>query len=89
MALGAGLGQVWRWVLAHGLAPAAAGLAVGLGLFAGLARFLTGFIYGVEVLDGPTLVTVSALTLLVAAAACVWPARRATRVDPMAVLRYE
>jgi predicted permease len=66
-------------------------LGIGAGVLGALAasRILTGFLYGVSPVDPATYVTVPALLLAVAAAAAWLPARRAARVDPVAVLRAE
>jgi putative ABC transport system permease protein len=89
MALGAQRGEVLRLVLRHGLLLAGIALAIGLPLSLGLSRLLTGLVYGVSVADPATFGAVSALLLLVAVAACYFPARRAMRVDPVIALRYE
>ena len=89
LALGAEARGVFVLVVRDGMLLVAAGLV--LGLVGGLAatRSLTTFLYGVSTTDVPTF-TVSALVLVaVALAACVIPAGRAMRVDPITVLRYE
>lgn len=89
MALGAQAGEVVRMVLRQGMTLAALGIAGGLLAALALTRFLTGLLYGVSAYDP---VTFGAVTLLLAAVAmltCWLPARRATRVDPMVVLRSE
>jgi putative ABC transport system permease protein len=67
----------------------ALGLAVGLGACAALARGMKSLVYGVHPMDPLTLVSVAALRSLVAIATTFVPARRATRIDPMAALRSE
>jgi ABC-type antimicrobial peptide transport system permease subunit len=68
---------------------------VGLGLVAGLVgallltRFLASLLYGVSPHDPLTFAAIAALLALVAALACLVPARRATRVEPMTALRAE
>ncbi|HLJ91340.1 MAG TPA: ABC transporter permease [Candidatus Angelobacter sp.] len=89
IALGARRVEVLRLVLGQGLRLTAIGLAVGLVLSVTLTRFLTKLLFGVAPTDLPTFLLVAAVLSLVALAACFLPAQRATRVDPMVVLRYE
>ncbi|HVZ66405.1 MAG TPA: ABC transporter permease [Lacunisphaera sp.] len=89
MALGAGPGQVQRLFLKSGLGMVAIGIGVGTGVSIGLARVLRSLIYG-EAWSDPLAFGMALGTLsLVALLACVVPARRATKVDPMAALRAE
>jgi putative ABC transport system permease protein len=89
MALGARPGQLLRRVVSQGMGPVAAGLAIGSFAALGLTRFLGGLLYGVEPQDPLTLLA-SVITLALVALAATWlPARRAVRVDPLAVLREE
>jgi predicted permease len=86
-ALGSRPGEVTSLVLRRGLRPALAGAALALGLAAALGRTLESLLYETKPLDPLSLVaTVGALGLL-ALAASAWPARRASRLDPAAVLR--
>ena len=89
LALGAEPRQVFRLVLVQGMRLAAIGISIGLLASVLLTRFLKGQLVGVTSTDGLTFSSVSVLLCLVALAACFFPARRATRVDPMAALRYE
>jgi predicted permease len=89
LALGAEPGQVFRLVLTQGMRLALIGISIGLLASVLLTRFLKGQLVGVTSTDGLTFSSVSVLLCLVALAACFFPARRATRVDPMAALRYE
>jgi predicted permease len=89
MALGAQAGDVLRGVVAQGAARAAAGIALGLVGALFLTRFLTTLLFGVRPTDAPTFVAVAALLGSVALVASYLPARRATRIDPMAALRCE
>jgi putative ABC transport system permease protein len=86
-ALGADPRDILRLVLSQGLRTAAVGVAVGLGASLLLARYLESQLYGVAAHDAQVLAGVSGLLLLVAAAACYIPARRATRIHPMVALR--
>ena len=92
MALGADRGDVFCLILAHGFRMAALGVALGLGAVLVLARMLPVFsslLYGVGKYDPFTLAAVSAGMVLIALAACYFPARRAMRTDPIASLRCE
>ena len=89
IALGAQPRQVRGVVIGHGMLLAGLGAIVGVAGSLALTRLLGSQLYGVTPTDALTLGAVTALLLLVALAACVIPARRATRVDPMVALRYE
>jgi predicted permease len=89
MALGAGRAQVLALVMGQGLFQFAVGLVVGLVLAAGLAQMLVAFIYGVHRADFYTFALVSGLLTVTALVACLVPARRATRIDPIHALRAE
>jgi predicted permease len=92
MALGADRRDVFRWVLTRGgrlaLFGAVAGILAALALTQVIARF-SSLLYGVHAYDPWTMVGVTLLMMMVALAACYLPARRATRIDPMQVLRSE
>ena len=87
LALGATRADVGRLVAIQGLAPVGVGLVAGLigALF--LARLLRELLFGISATDLPTFGVVSAVLVLTSFLACLVPARRATRVDPIAVLR--
>ena len=89
MALGAQRVQVLRLVLGQGLRLTLIGLALGLALSLALTRFLRSLLFGVASTDALTFTAVATLLCAVALGACYLPARRATSVDPMVVLRYE
>ncbi len=89
MALGANAASVLRMVLAGGLAPAVAGLGLGLLGSLTLSRTLSSFLYETNPLDPLIYAAVTFLLLAVTAVACLVPARRAARFDPMAALRHD
>jgi len=89
IALGALPRQVLGVVIGHGMLLAGIGAIVGVAGSLALTRLLGSQLYGVTPTDAVTLGGVTALLLLVAMVACVIPARRATKVDPMVALRYE
>jgi putative ABC transport system permease protein len=89
MALGAQRSGILWLVLKKGLWLVSAGLAVGVMTSFWLTRLVSNLLFGVTRYDAATYVSVSALILGFAAIACYFPARRATRVDPMVALRSE
>ncbi len=89
MALGAQPRDVLRFVLGWGARLAAMGAVFGIAAALGLTRLMSGLLYGVKANDPATFVAVIVLLLTVALAAAYFPARRATRVDPMIALREE
>jgi len=89
MALGAERGQVLRLTLSDGLRPAFYGLALGLAASIGAVRLIQSMLYGMQPLDPAIFAAVAASLLIVAALACLVPAWRASRIDPMQALRIE
>jgi putative ABC transport system permease protein len=89
MALGAQQRNILKMILAKGTRLVAAGIALGLLASYALTRFLANQIWGVSTTDSWTFASVAALVTLVGVAACLIPARRAARVDPLVALRYE
>jgi putative ABC transport system permease protein len=89
MALGAGRGDVLRLVLRMGLRLIAFGLAAGLLASLGVTRVIASQLWNVSPRDPVTLGVVVAVVTVAGLAACYFPARRATHVDPMVALRYQ
>lgn len=89
MALGAAPSLVAKLVLGSGLRLALFGTVLGLAAAAGLARLMKTLLFGVSATDPFTFAAVAIVLMIVAAAACYMPARRAMRVDPMVALRHE
>jgi len=89
MALGAERGQVLFLMLGDGLRPAFYGLILGLAASVGAVRLIHSMLYGTRPLDPAIYASVAATLLGVAALACLVPAWRASRIDPMQALRTE
>ncbi len=89
LALGAQRQQVVRLMLGDGLGPALYGLVLGLAVSAGAVRLIQAMLYGTRPLDPAIFAAVAATLLVVAALACLVPAWRASRIDPMQALRTE
>jgi putative ABC transport system permease protein len=89
MALGAQQSRVLSTVLGEVVILTGAGLAIGLAAAAGVTHFIVSLLYGVKPNDPWTLSLSAAMLALIAAAAGFLPARRASRLDPMAILREE
>ena len=89
MALGAQRGDVLALVVRQGAALVASGTVIGLAGAAASSRILESFLYGIAADDRVTFVAAPLVLVAVALVACYLPARRATRVAPMEVLRFE
>ncbi|HEY6147343.1 MAG TPA: FtsX-like permease family protein, partial [Thermoanaerobaculia bacterium] len=89
MALGAGTADVLGLIVRQGMRPTLAGIALGIGGSLALSRVLSRFVFGVSATDPATLAAVTAILCVVALAACLVPAGRAARLDPLAALRDE
>ncbi|HET9478481.1 MAG TPA: ABC transporter permease [Pyrinomonadaceae bacterium] len=92
MALGANRGNVLAMILRQGMSLTLIGVAAGLAAAYVLMNYLqslTDLLFGVEATDVWTFAAIGALLVVVALVACLVPARRATKVDPLIALRYE
>jgi putative ABC transport system permease protein len=89
LALGARRGEILREVLGQGGRVAVVGVALGIAVSLGVTRLIGSLLFGVSASDPVTFAAVSALMLATMLAACLLPARRATRVEPLTALRYE
>jgi putative ABC transport system permease protein len=87
--VGASRGSVLTWVMARGLPPVAIGIVLGLGGAFWAGRWLRGELFDVPPTDIPTFVGAVGCLAVAALAACLVPAWRATRVDPLVALRAE
>ncbi|MGH8186114.1 MAG: FtsX-like permease family protein, partial [Steroidobacteraceae bacterium] len=89
MALGANRTTVLGMVMSQGLLLAIAGMVIGVAGALGATRVMTSLLFGIQPSDPITIAAVVGAIGTVALLACYIPARRATRVDPMVVLRDE
>jgi predicted permease len=89
MALGASRSHVLKLVVQRGMTLALIGIAIGIVGALALTRLMTSMLFGVTPTDVTTFVVVCGGLMVVALLACYFPARRATKVDPLVALRYE
>ena len=89
LALGAQQSSILMMILTKGMRLMAAGVLIGLLLSYYLSRFIASQIWGVSTTDLLTLAAVVIVVVAVGLTACLVPARRAARVDPLVALRYE
>ena len=89
IAIGAGPGAVAGGVVRGGMTLAAIGIAIGIAAALALTRLLNTLLFGVGTTDPPTFAAVAVVLAIVALVACYFPARRASRIDPVRALRCE
>ncbi|HEY7183547.1 MAG TPA: FtsX-like permease family protein, partial [Blastocatellia bacterium] len=89
MALGATAGAVLSLILKRGMAPILIGTAIGLAGAVALTRLIKTLLFGVSAADPTTFALMASLLVVIALIASYIPARRATKVDPLAALRHE
>jgi hypothetical protein len=89
MAIGAQPGDVQWMFVGQGLRITVIGVVIGIALSVAVARLLRAYLYGLSPFDPVTFAAASLASILVAMLASRWPARRATKVDPLTALKYE
>jgi ABC-type antimicrobial peptide transport system permease subunit len=89
MAIGANASKVLRLFLGQGMSLVALGTALGVAGAVAATRLLRAYLFGVSPTDPATFLTILAFVFIVAVAASIVPARRATRVDPVTALKAE
>jgi predicted permease len=89
MAMGASAGDLLGLVLGQGLRLALAGVAAGAIGSLALTRLIRGLLFGVSAFDPMTFAAMAGVLIAVTLLACVVPAKRASKVDPLVALRYE
>ena len=88
MALGAHSGDVVRLIVRQGLTQVVLGLGLGIGLALGLSFMMAGMLYETDPFDPAIFLAIIATLAGTALIACLVPARRASRVDPLEALRF-
>ena len=87
VALGAAPAELIRNTLVRGLMPVLTGIAIGAAIALSMTKLMTGYLFEVRATDPTIFVGVAAILALTGVAACYLPALRASRVDPMEVLK--
>lgn len=89
MALGAQIVDVLKLVLRRAMLLAVIGVGIGIAGAVAVTRYLTTLLFGVQPIDVITFTVVAFALVIVALIACIVPARRAAKIDPLIALRYE
>jgi putative ABC transport system permease protein len=89
MALGAQRRDIFSLVLKQGIILALIGVGIGVAGAIGLSKVLGSLLYGISATDPVTFISVALIMIVVALVACFFPARKATKVDPLTAMRYE
>jgi ABC-type antimicrobial peptide transport system permease subunit len=89
MAVGSTPEGIFRLILTEGFIILAIGFVCGLSAAIALGKYVRSLLYGVQPTEPQVLLSVTAVLAIVALAACILPARRATRIDPIIALRCE
>jgi putative ABC transport system permease protein len=89
MAVGAEPNDVLKLILREGLGLAVIGTLLGAAGALALTRLLSSLLFGISATDPAIYLAASALLLVIAIAACFWPARKASAIQPLEALRYE
>ena len=89
MSMGARRGDLWALILRQALKPVASGVAMGVLVALAAGRLLSSLLFEISPANPAVLAAVAGVVLLAGSAACLMPARRATRTDPIGALRAE
>jgi len=89
ISVGAERRDIFKLILGQGLAISVVGLLAGLVAALAVTRLTAKLLYGTSATDPVTFIAIALLLLCVTLLACYFPARRATKVDPMTALRFE
>jgi putative ABC transport system permease protein len=89
MALGAKPNYIVRMILRQGLKPVMIGMALGIGVVIALNRIVISLLYGVTVSDPATILICTLILIMAGVMACLIPAAKASRLDPVSALRDE